>query len=70
MCKCPGAKGVNEGTDVGEGHKSQEPELVEAGLEYTHPTVKEAAALTLTLNNEAPNGVSATRVDKEAVPWG
>lgn len=55
---------------MGEGHKSQEPELVEAGLEYTHPTVKEAAALTLTLNSEAPNGVSATRVDKEAVPRG
>lgn len=57
MCKCPEVKGVNEGTgaDVGEGHECQE-----AGLEYTHAAGKEAAAVALMLNNEAPDGVGAT----------
>lgn len=50
-------KGANEGTgaDVDEEHKCQEP-----GLEYPHPAGKEAAAETLMLNNEAPDGVCAT----------
>lgn len=50
-------KGANEGTgaDVDEEHKCQEP-----GLECTHPAGKEAAAETLMLNNEAPDGVCAT----------
>lgn len=49
---------MNEGlgADVGEGHKCQEPGLVESGLEYTHPAGKEAAAVTPTSNNEAADG--------------
>lgn len=47
------------GADVCEGHKCQEAGLVEAGLEYTPPAGKEAAAVTPTLNNEAADGICA-----------
>lgn len=61
MCKCPGVKEANEGTgaDVCEGHRCQDPGVLDAGLEYTRAAGKEDAAIAPTLNNEAPDGLCA-----------